>query len=350
MLVMGRIQESFRVRLSVMSLFEARTIEGLSAIIDEEVRSGIGSEVPPVKRREQKNQLPLSYGQERLWFINQLVGGSGGHIIPYGIRVKGEIDEGKVEESINGIVKRHEVLRTRFEERGGIGVQVIEEEARVRMRVIDLGELGEEEREREVGRLGREEGGEGFELRKAPLVRATLMRMGREEAVLLVVMHHLVTDGWSMGIFNEEFGRIYRGNGEVEELEVQYGDYAVWQREWLRGEVLERQVEYWEKELWGAARVLELPTDYERPVLQSFRSGRERFLMSEEVSRGINVLSRREGVTLYMALLGSLEVLLYRWSGQEDISIGSPVANRGRKELEGLIGLFVNMLVMRVEV
>ncbi|HMG76892.1 MAG TPA: amino acid adenylation domain-containing protein, partial [Pyrinomonadaceae bacterium] len=248
----------------------------------------------------------------------------------------------------------HESLRTSFSVIDSRAAQLISEPQPFPLPVTDLAQLGATEREQMVQRLATEEANLPFDLRIAPLFRARLLQLTEQEQVLLVTMHHIVSDGWSMGVLIREVAALYTAFSEgkastLPELPVQYGDYAVWQRERLQGEVLEEQLGYWREQLQGASAVLELPTDRSRPALQSYRGGTVKVEIGEETTREVNELSRREGVTLFMQLLTAWYVLLWRYTGQADVVVGTPIANRNRAETEGLIGFFVNTLALRVK-
>ena len=233
----------------------------------------------------------------------------------------------------------------------GEPVQVIAS-VRIALDVVDLRDRLEAEREDEARRLIREEAGRPFDLAQGPLFRNKLLRLGEDDHILLLAMHHIVSDGWSMGVLYQELTVLYRSfvKGEpspLAELPIQYADFAAWQREWLQGEVLDTQLSYWKKQLAGIPEVLNLPTDQPRPAVQSYKGARKSIQLSRELSEGLKALSRKQGVTLFMTLLAAFQTLLYRYTGQKDIVVGSPIANRNRAEIEGLIGFFVNTLVLR---
>ena len=311
---------------------------------------------PALKAGERPEKLPLSYAQQRLWFIDQLEGGSAEYNIVQALRLKGELDQGALQRAIETIVKRHESLRTRFEEMEGEPVQVIEEEWAIDLRVEDVrGREGEEQQER-VREVLRSEAGKAFDLRRGPVLRVKLLRLGEREHVLVRTMHHIVSDGWSEGIFNHELVVLYEAYGEgrenpLPELEVQYGDFAVWQRRWLEeGGELERGMRYWKEQLAGIPERLELPTDRVRGEEQTFRAEACQMVLTREQVEGLKRVSQEHQATLYMTMLGVFGMLLWRYSGQEDIVVGSPIANRQDEQLEKLIGFFVNTLVMRMRV
>jgi amino acid adenylation domain-containing protein len=296
--------------------------------------------------------FPPSFAQQRLWFINQLEPNSSVYNIPSAIRLEGPLGVTALEQSFNEIIRRHEALRTTFSTVEGEPVQVISPSLTLPLTVLDLGNCPESEREDVARRFAREEARRPFDLARGPLVRMTLVRLGREDHILLFTMHHILSDGWSMGVLHRELSVLYRAfvKGEpspLPDLSIQYTDFAVWQREWLQGEVLEKQLSYWKKQLEGIPGVLNLPMDHPRPTVQSYRGARRSIQLSKELTQGLKVLSRKEGVTLFMTLLAAFQTLLYRYTGQDDIVIGSPIANRNRAEIEGLIGFFVNTLVLR---
>ncbi|MBI4241077.1 MAG: amino acid adenylation domain-containing protein [Candidatus Rokubacteria bacterium] len=297
--------------------------------------------------------FPLSFAQQRLWLTDCLEG-SVAYTIPAAVRLTGRLDVPALERTLSEIVRRHEVLRTTFATVDGQPVQRIAPAEPLALPVTDLTSLADAEREAAVRRRLAEEARRPFDLSRGPLFRPALLRCGREEHVLLLPMHHIVTDAWSIGVFVRECTALYRAFSEgrpspLPELEIQYADFAGWQREWLRGDVLEAQLAYWAGRLAGAPPVLELPTDRPRPAVQSLRGARRSVTISSELAEALAGLARREGVTLFMLLLAAFKVLLYRYTGQEDIVVGSPVAARSRVELEGLIGFFVNMLPLRTD-
>ena len=288
----------------------------------------------------------LSYAQQRLWFLNQYMGPNGVYNMPLSLRLRGDVNVDALIRSLEEIVVRHEALRTRFEMHEGGVVQVIDSAN------LDLG-VEEVFSEEELRAISHYERNYQFDLSRDCLCRLRLLYDGNDVSyVLLVTMHHSVSDGWSMGIFFRELVTLYEafkegGCSPLEPLPIQYADYAHWQRQWLSGELLARQMAYWREELSGLPPLLTLPTDRPRPVEQSYRGRSERIVLSEGLSGRLRDLSRVQGVTLFMTLLSGFAVLLGRYSGQVDIAIGTPVANRVRQETEGLIGFFVNTLVLR---
>src|ERR1041385_7169331 len=272
--------------------------------------------------------------------------------LPLALRLSGELDVAALNQTFTRLLARHESLRTTFSAINGEPVQVIHlPEARV-IPVVDLSELPERERRMRCEQLLRAEAGEPFDLSVGPLLRVLLVRLEETEQVVLLTMHHIISDGWSMGVLVREVSELYQAyvagrEPLVTELEVQYGDYAAWQREWLSGAVLEQELEYWREQLRGSSGVLELLGDRVRPAIASHRGGVEWFAIGAELAEGLRRVSREESVTLFMLLLAAWQSLLFRYPGQVDIVVGADVANRNRKETEGLIGFFVNMLVLR---
>jgi acyl carrier protein len=350
--VMSRVREGFGVEIALRELFEHPTVRELGERIEEELRGGAGKGGGRIERVSREGLMPLSFAQQRLWFIDQLDPDTHLYNIPAAVRLGGQLNLAALEQTLSEILRRHEVLRTVFAEVDRQPVQVIREAGAMRLEVTDLSVLPQQEREAEARRLAREEAQRAFNLATGPLMRASVLRLGDEEHIILFTMHHIISDGWSMGVLVREVATLYSAfhSGEpspLAELPVQYADYAHWQRGWLQGEVLEQHLSYWRGQLADAPAVLELPTDRQRPAVQTFNGASQSFMLSTELAQGLKDLSRREGVTLYMTLLAAFQTLLYRYSGQEDILVGSPIANRNRGETEALIGFFVNTLVLR---
>ena len=297
---------------------------------------------------------PLSYAQRRLWFISQLDPGSAAYNIHFGIRLTGKLNQLALENSLNEIIRRHEVLRTRFVMEGDEPLQQIASELELNIEKLGLLSVTNDEREAEAQRIAREEAIRIFDLSHAPLLRVKLIGISENDQVLLVTMHHIVSDGWSTGIIIEELNALYEANlhgqpSPLRPLVAQYGDFAVWQREWLQGPVLEQQLGYWRKQLADMA-ILAMPADFKRPSKVSHRGEMATFHLSTELSEKLKETSRRNGLTLFMTMLAGFQLLLSRYSGQADVAVGTPIANRTRPEIEKLIGFFVNTLVLRTAV
>ena len=341
--VISRIRESLNVELSVRAIFEYPTVAALAVQVEAESRAG--REAPrQLARRESGVAATLSFAQQRLWFLDQFEPGSSAYNMPFALRLKGVLDVAALERAMTEVIRRHEVLRTRFAVEGGEPMQVVDEPAPFVLSIMEVGE--------HVEQLIQEEASLPFDLETGPLVRARLLKLDEREQVLLFTMHHIVSDAWSMSVLIREVGALYNAyrHGEespLAELPIQYADYAVWQREWLQGEALEQQLEYWRKQL-AATPVLELPIEKPRPAVLSPASARAEVRLSAEAVTKLRELGRREGCTLFMTLLAAFQVVLWRYTGQRDLVIGTPVANRGQGT-EGLIGFFVNTLALRAE-
>jgi amino acid adenylation domain-containing protein len=310
--------------------------------------------LPPLRRASANGGIPLSFAQQRLWFLDQLAHGSPFYNLSAALRFKGQLNVLALEQSLNEIIKRHEVLRTTFVSVDWRPVQNIAPESSLSWRLVDLNKLPAARREHLIRRLSVQEAQRPFDLTRDVLLRAVLVRLEPQESVLLLTMHHIVFDAWSMAIFNQELTAFYNAfaggrRPALPDLPVQYADFACWQRQWLQGQVLEEQLGYWKKQLGGKLPILQLPTDRLQPPIQTFRGATHFFHLPQGLSEDLKALSRREGVTLFMTLLAGFKTLLYCYTGQEDVLVGAPIANRNRSELMGLIGFFANTLVLRTD-
>jgi amino acid adenylation domain-containing protein len=308
----------------------------------------------PVSALSRESSLPLSFGQERLWFLDQFEPGSSAYNIFRALRLKGHLNAAVLEQSLGEILRRHEALRTTFITENDQPVQKIAPSGAFILPFLDLSALPEEQREQKARELAGKEAARPFDLTEGPLLRATLLHLASEEHMLLVTMHHIVSDGWSMGIFCRELSALYEAFSKgkpspLPELPIQYADFAVWQRKWLKGEKLKEQLTFWKKELRNLT-MLELPADYPHPAIQTFNGAKHTFLLSQNLTEALRGLSRKEGVTLFMTLLAAFQCLLHRYTGQADIVVGTPIASRNHAEIEGVIGFFVNTLVMRTNI
>ena len=306
-----------------------------------------------IVRRVTGDVVPLSFAQQRLWFLDQLAPGNPFYNVPAAQRFRFGLNVEAFERALSEIVRRHESLRTRFALAKGDPVQLVAEAAPLELPVLDLGSLEAAQREREVVRLATDEARAPFDLARGPLVRARLLRLGPSDWVFLLTMHHIVCDGWSVGLLFQELAALYEAfalgrRSPLPELPVQYPDFALWQRGWLQGELLERQLGYWRERLQGLP-VLELPTDRARPAVQHYRGAAHSFALPAPLVDGLRALGRREDATLFMVLLAGFKALLARYCSQQDIVVGAPIAGRSRAELEPLIGFFVNSLVLRTD-
>jgi amino acid adenylation domain-containing protein len=304
-----------------------------------------------IRRQPRRDGMPASFAQQRLWFLDRVVPDPSVYMVSAAVRLRGQLDAAALEQCLNTIVGRHESLRTTFDLLDGQVVQVIAPAAPIRMRATSLEQLPCDERDAAVQQLAQAEARSAFDLARGPLLRATLLRLDEREHVLLLIQHHIITDAWSIGLFMQELSVCYPAycagtTPALPELPIQYADYAIWQREQLQGDGFQEQLAYWRRQMAGAG-VLELPTDRRRPALQSFAGALHHFALSPRLTAALKRLSQREGVTLFMTLLGAFQALLMRYSGQQDIVVGSPVAGRTRDETEHLIGCFINTIVLR---
>ncbi|MGD1913646.1 MAG: amino acid adenylation domain-containing protein [Rivularia sp. (in: cyanobacteria)] len=305
-----------------------------------------------IPKRQDCQNIPLSFSQQRLWFIDQLYHGSPFYNIPIAFHIQGHLNITALEQSLNEILKRHEVLRTNFSLVNGEAVQKIAPELNWDLSIINLEHLSGKEWESEVKQFAASSAKKPFNLAKELLVRATLLPLSQEEHVLLVTMHHIITDGWSWGVFLRELSTLYAAfstnqPSPLPELPIQYADFAVWQRDRIQNDFLATQLNYWKQQLKGELPALHLPTDYPRPNTTTFSGAKEYFRFPASLTNVLRLLSQREDCTLFMSLLAAFNIILYRYTNQEDILIGSPIANRNRAELEAMLGLFVNTLVLR---
>jgi amino acid adenylation domain-containing protein len=358
--LIARIRESLQVTLPVPVLFDAPTIATLAVEIERASRAAHGMEVPPLLPVARSDELALSFAQQRLWFMDQLEPGTAAYNLPNAVRLEGVLDLGAMERGINDLVRRHESLRTTFAAKEIAGelrpIQIIAPELRIALPLVDLQALPEAEREAEALRLANEEASRPFDLRQGPLLRATLLRLSDTDHMLLLTMHHIVSDGWSTGVLVRDLAALYEAHltgaaPALPALPVQYADYAAWQRQWLRGEILERQLSYWKQQLrpeGGELPVLKLPTD--RVTADSATTGAAHwFELTPELTESLKALSRRENSTLFMTLLTAFQSLLFFYAEQDDLLIGTPIANRSWAEVEDVIGFFVNTLVLRAD-
>jgi len=353
--IVARIRRTMGVELPLRAMFEAPTVAEFTQRIETARKSGDELNAPQITRSVKRDRLPLSFAQQRLWFLDQLEPGSPFYNMPRVLRVRGKLDIPALHRAVNKIVERHATLRTTFALDGSEPVQVIASHLELPLPVTNLSELPETQREAKAKALAAEEAQRPFNLSSGPLLRVHLIVMGSDHYLLFFTMHHIVSDRWSMGILAEELAAHYEAfvhgvPSPLPELAVQYFDFAVWQREWLQGEVLQKQLGYWKEQLAGVPSVLELPTDHLRPPVLSVRGATQSVILSHDFIAKLTALSQSEGVTLFMTLLAAFQTLLSRYAGQEDIVVGSPIANRNFAEIEPMIGFFVNTLALRGDV
>ena len=357
--LVSRIRTSFKVELPLRSLFAAPTVAQLSPHIQRLQQQELELTSPPILPRAENAELPLSYAQQRLWFLDQLQPNSSLYNIPIALRLVGTLNQAALAQSLEEIIHRHEALRTNFITVDGTPRQVIQTATNWTVSVVNFRHLSTSAQEIAAQQLAQKQAIQSFDLASEVLIRVTLVVLSETEHLLNVCMHHIVSDGWSMGVFVAELAALYNAYSiglpslpdatriPLTPLPIQYADFAIWQRNWLVEDVLQSQLSYWQQQLKDAPALLVLPTDRPRPAVQTFVGAYQDFALSVELTQGLMQLSQQQDCTLFMTLLAAFDVLLYRYTGTEDILVGSPIANRDRSEIEGLIGFFVNTLVMR---
>jgi len=322
----------------------------LKALLQEK-----GVETPSqrtIPRIEKTGLVPLSFAQQRLWVLDQFELGRPSYNITAAVRLKGSLDVYIMERSLQEIVRRHETLRTAFIRVEGEPLQVVQDDVNLPLPLVDLRGVAKEKREAQAQEVAKKEARYLFDLSKAPLLRVTLLQLKEAEYMLIIIMHHIISDGWSMGVFTREMATLYEAfsagkPSPLPELPIQYVDFSVWQREWLQGDVLEAQTRYWKQQMGGELTALTLPTDHPRPAVWTYQGAFESVMLPKKLTTDLKTLSNQAGCTLFMTLLAAFKVLLHRYTRQNDIIVGSPIANRTRPEIEGLIGFFVNTLALR---
>jgi amino acid adenylation domain-containing protein/non-ribosomal peptide synthase protein (TIGR01720 family) len=350
--VASRVRDALKIELPLRALFEQPTVAGLA----ESIERGAAPREAPIGPAPRKGELPLSFAQQRLWFLDQLEPNSPSYNISAAVRLSGDLDVGALGRVLNEVIRRHEALRTAFASVDGRAVQVVGPALTIELPLLDLSEpsgLPEAGREAQVREAATREARGPFDLARGPLLRATLIKLAEQEHVALLTMHHIVSDGWSMGVLVQEVAALYEAFTQgrpspLAELPIQYADFAHWQREWLQGDRLTEQLAYW-KERLREPSVLELPLDRPRPAVQTVNGAIHHFTLPAALTAELRNLGRQQNATLFMTLLAGFKVLLQRHAGQADICVGTPIANRNRAEIEGLIGFFVNTLVLRTD-
>ena len=351
--VVSRLREAFGVEIPLRALFESPTVAGLAAQIESMKRGGVSSDLAPIEPTVRGGPLPLSFSQEALWFLDQLAPGQPTFNVTAALRIVGQLDRPALERSVNELARRHESLRTTFGADSGSPHQLVAPDLRLTIETVDLSDVPPEDRQAEARRLAIAELRRPFDLTRGPLARISLLRPGDAEHTVLLTMHHLITDGWSFNLAGEELMTLYQAfrQGRPSPLPIppiQYADFARWQREQFESGAWTTRIERWKRRLAGVPP-LELPTDRPRPPVRRASGAQHPLVLSPELSDAVRALSRSEGVTPFMTLLAAFQLLLGRWSGQDDFAVGSPVANRTRAETERLLGYFVNMLAFRAD-
>ncbi|MEK6278979.1 MAG: amino acid adenylation domain-containing protein [Acidobacteriota bacterium] len=349
----SKLRESFKIDLSLRTIFAAATLTEMAREVDAALRQDAAVEMSPIHRRSLERQAPLSFAQQRLWLIQQLEPESTAYNVSNAVRLRGPLNVGALEKALNEIVRRHEILRTTFTLSGDQLVQVVAPPAALNLQVEDLRTMSAGEQEAEARQIAKQEAEVVFDLERGPLFRVRLLRLN-DEHVLTICRHHIIFDGWSHEVFTTELVALYaaldKGQASLlPELPIQYADFACWERDWLRDDKMETLLSYWKRQLDGAPAALNLPVDWPMSGASSFESRWQFFTLDKDQTRAIRTLSQAERVTVYMVLLAAFKTLLYRYSGQADFLIGTPVTSRLHAETEPLIGCFLNMLVLRTD-
>ncbi len=353
--IMSRLRSAFHVELSLRTVFESTNVSALAAAVDRAREAGAAVQAPPLVPVDRTGSLPASFAQQRLWFLAQLEPDSPFYNLPAGFRLRGTLDVDLLTVGLNHVIARHEALRTVFQEIDGQPAQVVLPSVTIDIPIVDLRDIPEEKRAIELATQSETEAQQIFDLTRGPLVRARVWRIEEEEYLLVMTLHHIVSDGWAMDVLIRELVTYYQAglsgqSAALSPLPIQYADYAIWQRDWMQGAVLDAQLAYWKERLGDAPAALELPTDRPRPAVQTYRGACCEFTVPGELLQQITGFSRRHSLTLYMTLLTAFTALLHHYSGRTSILVGSPVANRLRIEVEELIGLFVNTVVLRTDI
>src|SRR5579864_1852334 len=349
--IIDRIRMSLGVQFPVRVLFECPTVSALARRVQEEIQAGMQHRTASIPRAVRTQDLPLSYAQQGLWFLDQLQPGNPAYNNGFGLRLRGKLNREAVLWSLRQIVGRHEILRTSFPMRNGIPVQRIADSWDLELPEIDLRFLPQEQKEKNAIALAKKEQSLPFNLQEGPLLRFLLLQLHDDDHLLAIIMHHVTGDGWSLAIMVREFSACYaayikREEPDLPDLDIQYADFSAWQREWLQGEVLANQTAYWSKQLADVDR-LALPTDFPRNSVVTRQAEKEPFDLPRVLTDRLVELSRNEGATLFMVLLTAYQAVLARYAGNDDVVVGTDIANRSRVETEPLIGFFVNQLAIR---
>ncbi|ARV60175.1 non-ribosomal peptide synthetase [Nostocales cyanobacterium HT-58-2] len=350
----NRIEVDLQVMVSVADFFEGLSLQALATKILAELATSASKPLvsfSPIQKTTTE-VYPLSFAQQRLWFLNQLEPGNPAYNISLAVNLKGQRNVTLLEQSLNEIVQRHETLRTTFTTINGQPAQVIAPSLKLSISVVDCEKIPESQRQVEARRLATQESQQPFDLTQGPLLRAKLLCLSQQEHILLLVMHHIISDGWSVEVLLQEMASLYKAfltgsSSSLPDLSIQYKDFADWQRQWFQGEILQEQLSYWKQQLDGVPAALPLPTDRPRPSVQTSRGSQQSIELSKTLAEQLKAIARQEGVTLFMLLLAAFQTFLFRYTGQDDIPVGSPIANRNRDEIKGLVGFFVNTLVLR---
>lgn len=350
----SQLKEAFQMEIPLRNIFEFSTVESLARRLMQLRFASEGLEVSPIVAARRDQDLYLSFAQQRLWFMDRLSPDKSGYNISNAIRLKGPLNVPALEQALGEIVRRHEVLRSSFSEKDGQPLQITSPEYRIAFTILDLRNLPDEEKQRRIEGFAIKQANRSFDLSRAPLMRVTLLRLAAEDNVVLFTMHHIVGDAWSVGILIGEVTALYEAYlfqmpSPLEDLPIQYADYAQWQRQWLEGDVLDTHLSYWKNKLNGKLPTMDLPFARPRPTVQTFRGSHSAWTVPKKLSDSIKKIGRQEGATLFMSLMAIFNAQLNYYMGIDDIILGTDVANRTRPETEKLIGFFANQLVLRTD-
>ena len=353
--VIARLRDHFQIDIPLRAVFESPTPAALAELIRAATGPGAAPALPPVRAVPRTGPLPLTFVQERIWLIQRLTPETTVYNVPRALRIRGRFDASVVEQIFGDLEERHELLRTTYPDVAGTPMQLVHEPRGIPVQHVDLGELPPGEREQRIRTMILENGRQPFDVINGPLIRITLARISADEHVIIVIEHHLIHDGWAQGVFLRDFLELYEArtvgrSPRLPELPVQYADYAVWQRENLRGEQLDRLLDFWTREVQDAPQVLELPADRPHPDVLTFAGRLETLIISDELGSDLRAFARRQGVTLFMAMATAFATLVHRYSSQDDMLLGVGMANRQRAETENLLGMLINTLLLRVRV
>jgi amino acid adenylation domain-containing protein len=351
----ARLQNNFQVDLPLRKLFELPTVAGLAEYIDKLRRSSAGTSIMPIVRANRHQALPLSFSQRRLWYLQKVDPNLSAYNIPAAFRIRGDLDSSALEQALNDLIARHEILRSCVKEVDGKPLQEIAPDLRIRLPVTELTDLSNEQAETQANHLFHADVRQLYDLSNAPLLRARLIKLAADDHVFILNFHHIIADGSSLAIFYRELEQFYDGahqgkKASLPPLSIQYPDFSAWQQEWLQSDAFEIQIAYWKHQLADLPAPVELPKDFDRPVLLSYRGARLTRQLSEQSTDLLKTFSRQHSTTLFMTLFATFTILLSRITGQEDIIVGSTIAGRSRAETEGLIGFFINALPLRLDV
>lgn len=352
--IVSRVRQAFDVELPLRVLFEASELGAFAARVEQLQQQGAANRQGHIPRIDRTQPVPLSYSQQRMWFLWQLEPDSPAYNVGGMARLRGVLDVARFEAALQALIQRHETLRTTFPSRDGVAFQRVAEQSDVRLQWLDLSASRESERDQRLQQFADQQAHQPFDLETGPLLRACLVKAGEREHYFVLTLHHIVTEGWAMDIFARELSALYEAfvderESPLEALPVQYLDYSMWQRQWLESGEGARQLDYWKAQLGHEHPLLELPSDRPRPAVQSYRGGLYRFDLDDALAERVRQFNAGQGLTLFMTATAALATLLYRYSGQNDLRIGAPVANRIRPESEGLIGAFLNTQVLRCQ-